>query len=49
MSRNRFVRGKTRETVHGDINYISESDIVDMACLLIMKGKRMEIFMEVMI
>lgn len=29
MTRYRFVKGKTKEIVHGDINYISESDIVD--------------------
>lgn len=29
MSRYRFVRGKTVETVYKDINYISESDIVE--------------------
>jgi hypothetical protein len=40
MGRNRFVKGKTVEIVHGDINYISESDIVDNGIFVNHEGNK---------
>lgn len=40
MARYRFVRGKTVETVYGDINYISESEIVDNGLFVNHEGKQ---------
>lgn len=40
ISRYRFVKGKTEETVYGDINYISESEIVDNGMFVNHEGKQ---------
>ena len=44
MARHRYVKGKTVETVHGDINYFSESNIVDNGQFVNHTGKQNGIF-----
>ena len=44
MARHKYVKGKTVETVHGDINYFSESNIVDNGQFVNHTGKQNGIF-----
>lgn len=46
MARIRYVKGKVTELVHGDINYISESNIVDNAMFINHDGKKNGNFYE---
>ena len=44
MARIRYVKGKATELIHGDIHYISESDIVDNAMFVNHNGGENGIF-----